>query len=69
MAKVLLVIMLMMISITGCDGGRYEAARNHVTGETCYIYDWKENSRIPATPANVKLADGYFWADPEHCHR
>jgi hypothetical protein len=68
MAKILLMIIIAIIGCTGCNNGRYEVARNHLTNEVCYVFDWKTNRRIPATPANIKLADSYFWADPEHCH-
>ena len=69
--KVLFIIIISVIAITGCnDYGRYEAARNHLTGESCYVFDWKTKERLPATDANIKLADGdFFWADPEQCHR
>ena len=68
--KALMLIIVSVIAITGCnDYGRYEAARNHITGETCYVLDWKTKERLPATDANVKLADGDFWADPEQCQR
>ena len=58
-----------IVAITACDGGRYEVARNHVTGEDCYVLDWQDGSRLPATQANIELAGGdFFWADPEQCH-
>lgn len=65
-----LFIIISALAITGCtEYGRYEIARNHITGETCYVLDWKTKERLPATDANVKLADGDFWADPEQCHQ
>lgn len=69
--KALMLIIISAVVITGCtEYGRYEVAKNHLTGEICYVLDWKDGSHIPATDANVKLADGdFFWADPEQCHR
>lgn len=69
--KKALIFIISAIAITGCtDYGRYEAARNHLTGKVCYVIDWKTKERLPATPANVKLAEGdFFWADPEQCHK
>ena len=71
MNKVLIFIIASALVITGCtEYGRYEVAKNHLTGEICYVLDWKDGSHIPATDANVKLADGdFFWADPEQCQR
>lgn len=68
--KTLMLIIVSVIAITGCtDYGRYEIARNHITGETCYVVDWKTKERLPATSSNLRLAEGdFFWADPEQCH-
>ena len=67
----LMFIIVALIAITGCtDYGRYEAARNHLTGKVCYVLDWKTKERLPATSDNLTLADGdFFWADPEQCHQ
>ena len=68
--KTLMFIIVTAMVITGCtEFGRYEIARNHITGEDCYIVDWKTKERLPATSNNVILAEGdFFWADPEQCH-
>lgn len=66
--KALFIIIVSVMAITGCNNGRYEVAKSHVTGEDCYVLDWKDGTRLPATSANIELADGYFWADPEQCH-
>jgi len=69
--KVLITFIIILMTITGCtDYGRYEIARNHLTGEDCYVLDWKDGEHLSATPANIKLAEGdFFWADPEQCHK
>ena len=68
MKKIIMLIVTVM-SLIGCDGGRYEVAKSHVTNEDCYVLDWKTGEKLPATPANIELAAGdYFWADPEQCH-
>ena len=67
--KPLMLIIISVIAITGCtEYGRYEIARNHITGESCYVIDWKTKEKLPATSSNLKLAYDFFWADPEQCH-
>ena len=65
--KTIALLMLIVAVITGCDGGRYSAAKSHVTGKVCYVYDWQTDSKLPATDANIRLASDMFWADPETC--
>jgi hypothetical protein len=66
--KLVALMGVLLLNVTACDGGRYSVARNHVTGEDCYVLDWQDGERLPATQANIKLADGdYFWADPQQC--
>lgn len=67
--KAIIVLILIAAVITGCDGGRYQVAKSHVTEDVCYVLDWSNGEKLPATPDNIELADGdYFWADPEQCH-
>lgn len=66
--KLIVALWLVAVGIVACDGGRYSVARNHVTGEDCYVLDWQKNEKLPATPENVSLAEGdMFWADPQQC--
>lgn len=52
-----------------CDTTRYELARNHLTGEVCYVYDWQTGEELPPTVENTIKAKGQqFWADPATCY-
>lgn len=65
--KAIALLILTAIFATACDGGRYSAAKSHVTGKVCYVYDWQTDTKLPATKENIKLADDVFWADPATC--
>lgn len=65
--KAIIVLILVVMFATACDGGRYSAAKSHVSGKVCYVYDWQTDSKLTPTPDNIKLADDVFWADPATC--
>lgn len=49
------------------DFMRYEVALNGVTGNPCYIKDWKTGNCLPVTKELLEKADGSFYCDPSQC--
>lgn len=76
MAKngVILAVAMMVAIIAGVgfnvlnpDFMRYEVALNGVTGNPCYIKDWKTGKQLPVTDELLNKADGTFYCDPSQC--
>lgn len=68
MKTIIILITLASLLITACDGGRFAAAKNHLNGDVCYVYDFKNEVRLEPTPENIALTEGdSFWADPKQC--
>ena len=63
-----LVALVGVLCCTACDGGRFAAAKNHLNGDICYVYDFKLQVRLEPTPENITKTEGdSFWADPKQC--
>ena len=61
------VVFAAVINKLNPDFMRYEVALNSITGNPCYIKDWKTGKQLPVTKELLEKADGSFHCDPSQC--
>ena len=65
--KKLFTLLVLVMTITGCDDGRYEGMRLWAPGEPdhediCGIRDWKEDKVLPVEDVPADSWDHAYWS-------
>lgn len=72
--KTIIIMLIALVTITGCDGGRYEGLKLWEPGSPdhesiCGLYDWKTDEILPVedVPADAWDRSDWSWVPREGC--